>query len=125
MSCEPHQIAICVVIDGVARRECRDPSRSVASAFGTFIPPDSIRKENALTLVEWAAEVVIFPYSSRDIGRSLLETDLHVLLSGTFLGDNGEIIRFALPEAIVAAVNKLSRDGLDSESGGSTYTSMG
>lgn len=84
--CEPHQMAFCVVINGVARRECLDPPRAESA-----------------TLARWALSHVLgYRYTG-----TIDSYDLQVLTHGVFERADGAIVTFTLPEFVKRAVQSL------------------
>jgi hypothetical protein len=94
--CEAHQMAICIVINGVARRECHDPPST----------------GNATRLVNWALSHI----TGRDRApeAAVSTTELRALDRGQVEVEFSQraFVTFALPENVVAAVRTLRR-GLD------------
>lgn len=87
VTCEPDQMAICIVLDGEARRECQDP------------PLGSSHAE----LVDWAVQQV----TEGRVSFQTREADLLMLTSGSFERPDGSLVTFALPEGIRDAVSLL------------------
>jgi hypothetical protein len=90
--CEPHQMAVCLVLKGVARRECLSPPRT----------------GNRLTLINWAwTQVDGVPRPSNAVIHS---AQLGILKTGKLVRNDGAIVNFALPKSIVRAVTELELD---------------
>jgi len=89
VTCEPHQMAVCMVLNGVVTRGCKDPPSS----------------GDAKLLANWALAQVIGTERQPDyfVGRGEVET----LESGRFERGDGAIVTFALPENIAIAVRTL------------------
>src|SRR5215213_10003793 len=80
--CEPHQMAICVVANGVARRECLSP----------------LATEDIAALVNWTLAAVT------GIRRSETEPVhpqyFEVLAGGRYRRPDGAVVTFTLPESV-------------------------
>jgi hypothetical protein len=87
--CEPHQMAVCGVINGVVRRECLDPPSG-----GT-----------PTTLVNWALSQI--SGQSRGANAQITGGDLETLVRGTHSAPSGDIVNFVLPPQIIDAVRFL------------------
>jgi hypothetical protein len=87
--CEPHQMAVCGIINGVVRRECLDPPSGGTPAM----------------LVNWALDQI----SGRSPGANAQITgrDLETLVRGTHSAPNGDIVNFVAPPQIIDAVRSL------------------
>jgi len=95
--CEPHQMAICGVINGVERRECLDPPPGLGNARG-----------DAKLLVNWAWSQI-----SGELHMDIAAEGFHALgatnlstISRTreFTSPNGDVVKFLLPERVIVAV---------------------
>ena len=80
IACEPYQMAICGVINGVIRRECLDPPTEGSPAVLANWVLSQISGENRFT------------------GSEITVADLSTLNSGTFTSPNGEVVNFTIPE---------------------------
>jgi len=87
-SCEPHQMAICFVLDGRVRRECRDQPLSGSHA----------------DLVNWAVDLI----TEGRVSFKTREVELLMLSQGSFERLDGARITFTLPEGIQSAVATLA-----------------
>ena len=87
--CEPHQMAICGVIDGVVRRECLDPPSG-----GTPIE-----------LVSWALNQIAG--EARPAEAPITAEDLHILTDGTYQNPDGTIVNFLVPENVIMAITSV------------------
>lgn len=97
--CEPHQMALCIVINGVARRECLDP------------PPTA----DAAGLVNWALSHITGRRLA--LGATVDDSVLHLLREGRLELSNDAIATFALPERITAAIRDLTSESDRGEMG--------
>jgi hypothetical protein len=84
VECEPHQMAICIVLNGVAHTECRTPPQG----------------GNAIAWGNWALSQVTRETRAPDATISL--SDLQTLRRGRFRDPKGAVITFALPEGMFA-----------------------
>jgi hypothetical protein len=87
--CAPHQVAICIVLDGVARQECHNPPSST----------------DATLLVNWALTKVIGTARLPDEGINA--SDLQTLLAGNFERRTGERVTYAFPATVTEAIHRL------------------
>jgi hypothetical protein len=87
--CEPHQLAICRVVNGVTEMECVDPPTGL----------DSLGAKGRLRLQNWALSRI------RGVRRAPLRSmnagDRQLLAAGVFIGrDGAELVRFRLPKVL-------------------------
>ncbi len=92
VACEPHQMAICIVKDGVARGECLDP-------------PDT-GDDGETSLANWALAQVSGDYRSAETRIPL--SALAVLFEGKFDRATGEVVTFSIPESVSEAIETLA-----------------
>ena len=88
IECEPHQMAICGVINGVVRRECLDP-------------PDFRDTEN---LANWALGKITGQVRGEESESIFKDEELRNLKHGFFRRPNGEQVKFTFPEGLKQAV---------------------
>ena len=86
VECEPHQMAICGVINGVVRRECLDPPAL----------------ENQTDLANWALGKITGEVRGEE--SQFTYEDLHSLERGIFERHNGDQVKFTFPESLKQAV---------------------
>ena len=89
VECEPHQMAACAIVDGVAQRVCLDPP----SGGG------------ARELVNWALQEITGV--SRSPTDRIEGAELQTLLGNRFVRSSGAVVTFSLPETVVNAVELL------------------
>lgn len=87
MTCEPHQTAMCFVLNGEARRECYDPPLSGTHA----------------ELVDWAVARI----TEGQVSFQTREAQLLMLNQGHLARPDGTIVTFALPDSIQNAMATL------------------
>jgi len=95
VTCEPHQTAMCFVLDGEARRECYDT------------PPSGTHAE----LVDWAVAQI----TEGSVSFQTREAQLLMLSQGYLERPDGTIVTFALPDSIQNAVASLVGDVLKAQ----------
>lgn len=90
--CEPDQLAICIVNNGIAQRECIDS-------------PDDLRDLSSLTpgervrYLNWALSNITGEI--RRLSSSISNEDLAILSQGHYHNDaTGDIVTFSLPDAL-------------------------
>lgn len=88
--CEPHQMAVCSVFNGVARRECKDPPSVGGDA----------------ALLNWALAHITG--SPREPQAAIDYEDLHILSDNRVVRSNGAVVTFALPEEVALALQRLA-----------------
>ena len=84
--CEPTQIAMCIVKDGQARQECHTPPTS----------------SNATVVVNWTLTTITGIHHTNDIQVDV--SSLQMLLQGTYERSSGELVTFALPQALLQTI---------------------
>jgi hypothetical protein len=94
-TCEPHQVGICFVLDGVARPGCHDQPLSGSHA----------------DLVDWAVGLI----TEGRVAFQTREAELLMLSQGHFERPDGTLITFALPESIKSAVATLVGEALKAQ----------
>jgi hypothetical protein len=88
-------MAICIVLDGEARRECHDPPLSAIHA----------------DLADWAVGLI----TEGRVSFQTREAELLMLSQGSLERPDGALITFALPESIQSAVATLVGDVLKAQ----------
>ncbi|CAH1044900.1 hypothetical protein HPTD01_3378 [Halomonas sp. TD01] len=101
ITCEPHQMAVCGVIDGVVRRECVDPPS------GPNTPTE---------LANWALTQIVGRWRLGD--QTVSTVDLYTLEAGAYRAPNGDSVNFVLPTHLQEAVRELLSTGTGSGAGG-------
>lgn len=89
--CEPHQLAICIVKDGQARQECHNPPNT----------PDTRHIVNSVLTTVTGIHHANDAYIDA--------SDSQMLLQGTYERETGELVTFALPQAVKQAVQDIAR----------------
>ena len=87
--CEPHQMAICGVVNGAIRQECLDPPKV----------------SSPTALVNWALEAltgIIIPSST-----PITYDQIRILFQGSYENSDEETVKFILPESIIKAATSL------------------
>lgn len=97
--CEPNQIAVCGVIEGVIRRECLDPPSGGSPT----------------SLINWTLGKITNEYRNADTAISI--NDLHTLSSGSYTSPTGDVVKFIIPSDMAAMVRLLLSKLYDSNSG--------
>jgi len=95
VTCEPYQMAICIVLDGEARHECQDPPLAVSHA----------------ELVDWALQQV----TEGIVSFQTQEAELLMLAIGRLERPDGAHVTFALPESVRTAVAALVSPALKAQ----------
>ncbi len=88
--CEPHQLAICGVINGVIRRECLDPPIDVGTT----------------ALANWILNQV--SDNHRNANSNFTASDLQTLRSEIYTSSSGEVLKFSVPENRKKAIRSLT-----------------
>jgi hypothetical protein len=88
VECEPNQMAICSVQNGVATRQCLNP-----------VGPEAIE------LVNWAISKITGQIRNGDTDISMVE--LVMLLGKRYKSPRGVVVNFTLPEKVTAAVTQI------------------
>ena len=87
--CEPNQMAVCTVLNGIAHNECLNLKSSVSGK----------------ALVNWALGRIIG--TSHSATAAVFNAELKMLEAGTCKRAGGAIVTFTLPDSLRAAVVKL------------------
>jgi hypothetical protein len=82
IACEPNQMALCRVLNGIAQGECWNPPLSAAGR----------------ALVNWALSKIVGKWHSSN--TTVPAVQLQMLEAGKFKRAGGAMVRFALPERI-------------------------
>ena len=99
VECEPHQMAVCSVIDGVAHRQCLDaPLKGSDTALANW----------ALSHITGVKRLTRAPIAI---------SDLQLLLEGKFERSENEILTFSLPESVATAVMRLVNESESDRTG--------
>ncbi len=92
--CEPHQLAICKIVDGELIQRCLDP----------------ISTRSSKNLIDWTINKITDKPTQ---GRHISNQDLLMLLKGEYTDDK-LTVKFNLPESISKSVlESLNNKGLD------------
>jgi hypothetical protein len=92
VSCEPDQLAICRVLNGVAQRECFDPPSGLGN-LSDLTPSKARRYHN------WALQRITGQH--RSPSQPITPDDERILRDGSYHNDlTGEEISFSLPEDV-------------------------
>jgi len=89
VGCEPNQMALCRVLNGIAHGECLNP------------PPSA----SGRALVNWALSRITGTWHSTS--ATIPDFELETLEAGKFKRAGGAIVTFALPDHIKSAIAKL------------------
>jgi hypothetical protein len=89
IECEPHQMAVCGIINGAERRVCEDP-------------PSGGSPEN---LVNWALSII--SGESRQPNMPIGADDLYSLKQGHAAIRGATNVKFTLPQSIIKAIDEL------------------
>lgn len=84
--CEPDQIAICIVKDGVALQQCHNPPSATS----------------ATAIVNWTLTEITGVLHAADAKVDL--PALQMLMAGTFDRESGEKVTFSCPESVRQAI---------------------
>jgi hypothetical protein len=108
VSCEPHQMALCIVQDGRAEYQCLNPpgSTPMARLLGALVGRSLVEPRK---LIEWAL-VCVTGMEYRLAGVDPLR-DVHILVQRSYLRPGGALVTFALPASISNALDSLVRLG--------------
>jgi hypothetical protein len=87
--CEPDQMAICRVLNGIAQGECVSPPSSA----------------NSRALANWALSKITGRW--HPISANVPDIELTILEKGKFKRAGGTIVTFALPDRIKTAIAEL------------------
>ena len=92
--CEPHQLAICKIVNGELIQRCIDP----------------IKTRSSKALVDWTINMIT---DKPNLNRSFSNQDLLMLLKGEYTDDK-QSVKFNLPESISKSVlETLKNTGLN------------
>lgn len=92
--CEPHQLAICKIVNGELIQRCIDP----------------ISTRSSKDLLDWTINTIT---DRPIINQQVSNQDLLMLLRGEYTDEN-QSVKFNLPESISKSVlDKLSNTGMD------------
>lgn len=104
VKCEPHQLAICIVNNGVANKECKDPPLGMGSL-------SSLSRTATKRYLNWALTHITG--QERELSDPISSADRIILARGSYNNEaTGERVTFSLPSEL-----DLSSPGSASSSG--------
>ncbi len=98
VTCESHQMAICIVRNGVAQYKCLDPPGT--SPFHRFVRSLTLRGPvTSAELLNWALGKILGSHRG-----AVAKAQFHILLDDKYERRDGTVVTFSLPESIRSAL---------------------